>query len=101
MGLGVDILELADADFGVHLGRVQVAVAEHLLDVTDVGPVFQHLRGQGVPEDVATAGLGDLGLAQVALDQLAQGDDVDSVAVAAQEQRRFSVFAAEPGADFY
>src|SRR5271165_4754457 len=55
MTAGVDFLQLFDGDFGVDRRRVQLLVSEQLLDVTDVGPVFQHVRRAGVPQNVATA----------------------------------------------
>ena len=42
-------------DFGVNGGGVELLVSEQLLDEPDVGPVFQHVRGAGVPQDVAAA----------------------------------------------
>jgi hypothetical protein len=39
MGEAVDVLQLADGDLGVDLRRVQVGVAEHLLDEADVPDV--------------------------------------------------------------
>ena len=42
-------------DFGVDRRGVELLVSEQLLDETDVGPVFQHVRGAGVPQDVAAA----------------------------------------------
>jgi hypothetical protein len=35
MAPGVDFLQLADGDFGVDSGRLELLVSEQLLDVTD------------------------------------------------------------------
>lgn len=39
-------------DVGVDLGRAQVRVSEHGLDITDVGPGVDRPGGQGVAEHV-------------------------------------------------
>ena len=41
----------------IDLRGLQAGVAKLLLDVADVGPVFQHEGRAGVPEQVTTAGL--------------------------------------------
>jgi hypothetical protein len=38
---GVNCSKPLDADAGVALGRVQIGVAEHLGDVSDVGPALE------------------------------------------------------------
>jgi hypothetical protein len=53
MAAGVNLLKLFDADFGVNGGGVELGVAEQLLDESDVGPVFEHVRRAGVPQQVA------------------------------------------------
>jgi len=55
MTAGVDFLQLADGDFGVNGGGLQLLVSEQLLDVADVRAAFEHVRGAGVPQQVATA----------------------------------------------
>lgn len=55
MAAGVDFLQLADGDFSVNRGRLQLLVTEQLLDVADVRAAFEHVRGAGVAEQVATA----------------------------------------------
>jgi hypothetical protein len=62
VGAGVDVLEGADADVGVDLGGVEPGVAEHGLNVADVGSAFEHVGGAAVAEEVARAGFGDAGL---------------------------------------
>ena len=64
MAAGVDFLQLFDGDFGVDRRRVQLLMSEQLLDVTDVGPVFQHVRRAGVPQSVAAAFAPESGLFQ-------------------------------------
>ena len=51
MAAGVNLLKLFDADFGVNRRRVEFFVSKQLLDEPDVGPVLQHVRGAGVPQD--------------------------------------------------
>ena len=45
--------QLTDGHLGVYLGCLEPGVAEHLLDEADVGAVFEHVRGAGVPEEMA------------------------------------------------
>ena len=45
----LDMTNVARAYVGVTLGRLHVAVAEQLLDVTDVGSRFEQMRREGVP----------------------------------------------------
>ena len=50
MSLCVDLLELADAHFGVEPGGLQGAVSQEFLDKADVCSLFQHQGGEGVAE---------------------------------------------------
>jgi len=50
---GVDLLQGADCDLRVNLRRLDVLVAKHLLDVTDVGSILVHQRGHRVAEEMA------------------------------------------------
>src|SRR5688572_4443788 len=45
--------EVRDLDVGVALGRLQRAVAEEFLDVTDVGAALEEVRRDRMPERVA------------------------------------------------
>ena len=51
----MDFEQLLDAYFRVDGRRVQLRVSKQLLDVTDVRAAFEHQRGAGVPQQVATA----------------------------------------------
>jgi len=53
MAAGVNLLKLLDADLGVNGRGVEFFMPKQLLDEPDVRPVFQHVRGAGVPQDVA------------------------------------------------
>ena len=55
MGLFVDTLQLFDADLGVNLCGLYAGMAQQLLDEADVCSPFEHVRGTGVAEEVATA----------------------------------------------
>lgn len=50
MGLLDDPLKLADRDPGVAGGGLDAAVAQQLLDVTDVGPALEQMRRAGVTQ---------------------------------------------------
>ena len=54
MAGAVNLLQLLNADLGVNLGGGQFGVAEQLLDEADVGPVFEHQGGTGVPQRIST-----------------------------------------------
>ena len=70
-------LEPPDADLRVNLRGAQVDVAEHFLDVPDVGAVFQHQGGHGVPKQVAGALLAGLGSPHVTTHHLGQPVHLD------------------------
>jgi hypothetical protein len=50
---------MRDGHRGVDAGGIESRVAEELLDDSDVGPVFVHVGGATVPQEVAASGLGD------------------------------------------
>lgn len=39
-------------DMSINLGRRQIGMSQHNLDAPEVGPVFQKVRGERVPESV-------------------------------------------------
>jgi len=98
MAAGVDFLQLADGDFGVNGGRLQLLVSEQLLDVADVRAAFEHVRGAGVPQQVATAfqarHLHPVG------GHAAENVGVEGVAVAGEEERRRAGVERETRAHF-
>ena len=57
----MDLLELFDGDMGVDLGRLELGVAERLLDEADVGAPFEDQRRHHVPEEVTGTLLLDAG----------------------------------------
>jgi len=59
---GVDLLQVVGQDVGVNLRGGEVGMAEHFLDVADVGPALEHLSGAGVAERVGGDSRGDPGL---------------------------------------
>jgi RHS repeat-associated protein len=63
VGAGVDFAEGVDVDvgvdLGVDLGGFEAGVAEHFLDVADVGAAPVHVGGAGVAEEMAGAGMTD------------------------------------------
>ena len=50
MGAGVDSAKGVDMDMCVDLGRFQAGVAEHFLNIADVGSAAVHVGGAGVAE---------------------------------------------------
>lgn len=68
MTIGVHSAKPVDADAGVALSRVEVGVAEHLGDVSDVGPTFETEGGDTVAQQVAAAALVDAGQGEVPAD---------------------------------
>lgn len=83
---GVDLLELGDADLGVDGGGGQTAVAEDLLDEAHVGAALEHLRRHRVAEDVARAGLAEVGALHVAGDEVADPAQAERLASPGEKQ---------------
>jgi hypothetical protein len=100
MAAGVNLLQLFDGDFGVNGGGVQLLVSEQLLDETDVGPVFQHVRGAGVAQDMAAPFPFQPGLAQPGGHHAAENVGIESAAIAGQEKGLRARVQAEARADF-
>ena len=48
MRQSVDFLQFVDRHLSIDFGRLQTGVAQHLLDVTDVGAVLEHVAGTGM-----------------------------------------------------
>ena len=82
----VDFLELFDAHFGVNLRGFELSMPKQLLDETDVGASFEHVRGAGVAEEVATATTPQLGRFDVFGHHAAEDVRVKGLAVAAKEK---------------
>jgi hypothetical protein len=53
----MDALESPQCHLRVELGSADVRMSEHLLDVSDVGPIFMHERGHAVTEQMARSAL--------------------------------------------
>lgn len=70
----------------VALRAGDLAVAQDLLHVADVGAVVQHRRGHRVPEQVAGAAFLDAGLFEVVADTPTQPVRRQGVSILAQEQ---------------
>lgn len=87
MGRGVDLLQGADAHLGVDLDGRLLGMAEHGLDVADVGAAFEHQRRAGVAEQVAGALLAGVGRIDMAADELGQPVGREGFAQRGQEQR--------------
>jgi len=45
---GVDFAQMADIDFGVDLGGIELGMAEELTDEADVGSILEHVGGAAV-----------------------------------------------------
>ena len=61
MGCGMNLLQRSDGDLGIDLRGLQVLMSEHLLDEADVGSALVHQRRHRVAEQMAGAGLAQLG----------------------------------------
>ena len=79
--------ELVDRDVGVDLRRLDVGVAEHLLDEADVGATFEHVRRAGMTQQVRAAELVHAGELHVALDLLRDEVRPHRLAVVGEEER--------------
>ncbi len=56
----MDLLQRSDRNLGIDLRRLDIFVAEHLLDITDVRPALVHQRCHRVSEEMTGAGLAQL-----------------------------------------
>lgn len=83
----VDLFEHTDGDLGIDLGGVQADMAQQLLDKADVGPVFQHHGGHGVPEQMAGSLFADVGGVHVVANKLGQTVFGERFGVGGQKQR--------------
>jgi len=83
----VDPLQLPDRNLCVNLRGFQVGVAEHLLDVADVGAVLQHECRKTMAEHVAGAPLPDIRGVHVRTDKVAQVIQTERLAGVRQKHR--------------
>ena len=49
MGLIIDLPDLILGKMGINLGGGDIGVAQHLLDGTEISPVFQQMSGKRMP----------------------------------------------------
>ena len=85
----MDFAEGVDVDVGVDLGGFHALVAEHFLDVADVCAAAVHVRGTGMPPQMACAGLVDAAAFEEFFDPVAEVGGAESGAVAAEKQGSF------------
>ena len=82
----IDLLHAGGGDMGVDLGGAEVGVAEKLLDAAEVGAVVEEVGGEAVPEFVRADLEADGGVAQVFLQEVADGAHGDAAAELAEEE---------------
>jgi len=92
---GVDLLELLDREMRVELRRLELGVIEQGLDHPRVGSVLEHVRRAGVPEEVATARLADVGRVHVVADHLREPVRREGLAQVRQKQGVVALGATE------
>lgn len=78
----MDLEQLLNAHFGVNLRGLQVFVAEQLLDKADIRATFEHVRGAGMPKQVATAAPPDVGIFDIFGNFTAEHVGIEGFAVA-------------------
>src|SRR5690348_12983778 len=83
----VNLLELRDRDLGVNLGGRELRVPEHRLNEPDVGPVLQHVRRAGVPEEVTGTRRGDARVGDVAFHHVPEPMLLEALAEVGEEER--------------
>ena len=79
---------LTVCDRSVDLCRVGRAVSEQVLDDTEVRAAIQHMRGEGVAQQVGMDGLADRGAATVASGQSLDRAHAQTPTTAVDEERR-------------
>ena len=87
MSRRVHFLEFADRHVRVDGGRLQIAVAQDRLDVTDVSPVLEHVGRHRMPQHVAGA-LREPRLSHIAAQAARQSGFREGPIHVHQEQRR-------------
>jgi len=85
----MDLTQFPDGDLGVDFRCRELGVAQHRLDVTDVGSVFEHQRGHRVTKQMARTAFTDSAVVDVTADVFGEAVGVDRFAFVGQEQRRF------------
>ena len=95
MGLFIDASQVMDTYFCIDLSRVQARMSEHLLDASEIGPVFHHVRSATVPQQVATAFLFDACRLDCFADPVSQIVRVEALAVTSDKKGRFNRTDAE------
>jgi len=95
MTSGMDFLQLLDGHSGVDL-----LVPEQLLDATDIGPALEHVGGSGMPQQIATALLGNTRLLHPFGDTARDNVRIERVPVAGGEQGLRAHVQAKPWAGF-
>jgi hypothetical protein len=97
---GVDFTQSVDVDVGVNLGGVDAFVAEHFLNITDVGTAAMHVGGAGMAPQMAGAGFVDAAALKEFFDPVADVGGTEARAVAAEEEGGFLRQVVEERAGF-
>ena len=79
--------ELGNGDLRINLRGIEAGMTEQFLDRAEVRAVLVQVRGAGVPEEMATAGLADLCRVDHAAHPVAEVIRIEPAAVAAEEER--------------
>ena len=96
MRAGVDLTQLHDGDVGIDLRGIEPGMSKQLLDVSNVGPVFEHVGGARMAQLMAGAGAAQ-GLGHDPPDPVAQIPDREAIAVAAKEKGAFALRGLQQG----
>ena len=94
----VHLLQVADFNLRVDLGRLKRRMPEQLLDVANVGSTLQHVRGARMAKQVRMELLLDPGALRRALDGVDHGESVERPAVFREEDVMHSIVRRKPRA---
>jgi len=97
---GVGFPQGLDVDVGVDLGRLHAFVAEHFLDVADVGSATMHVGGTGMSPEMAGAGFVDAAAFEQFFDPVAKVGGAEALAVTGEEEGGFAGKMVEERAGF-
>ena len=93
-------LKLADVDLGINRGCLQLFMPEQLLDISDVRPAFEHVRGARMPQHVAASFACEPCFFHHARDHARKDIGIEWPAVAGQEHRLCARVQAQARANF-
>ena len=96
--LFVDGFQAAAVDVGIYLGGGNIGMAQHDLDGPEVGPVFEQVGGERVPEGMRADLFVDAGREDVFLNDLPEAEPGHWLCASGKKQELTAPLFEEQGA---